>query len=93
MSAVAERRYQRVTHVLGGRRGDDTFLLNKKTGKYYRLDDVGSELWVLLSRPLAMPDILRELGAIYDSPPRALAEDVSTLVSTLLAYDVIACHA
>jgi hypothetical protein len=90
VSPIAERRYRKVHYVLAGRRGEETFLLNKKTGKYYRLNDVGSELWAILQRPLAMPEILDELGMIYEMPPQALTDDVSKLVTTLLGYDVIA---
>jgi hypothetical protein len=91
-SPIHNQRYHTAPYVLAGRRGDNTFLLNKKTGKYYRLDDVGSELWTILRRPLSMPDLLAELSMIYEMPPQALADDVSTLVATLLSYDVIACN-
>lgn len=92
-SPTTEHRYQAAPYVLAGRRGDETYLLNKHAGKYYRLDDVSSELWAMLHQPLAMPDILQKLGAIYEMPPRELADDVSTLITTLLGYGVITCDA
>jgi hypothetical protein len=78
-----------VQYVAAGRCDGTTFLLNKRTGRYYKLDDVSSELWTLLRRPLDMEDILRALGTIYDVPPQVLAEDVEGLVTILLDYDVI----
>jgi Transglutaminase-like superfamily/Coenzyme PQQ synthesis protein D (PqqD) len=82
-------RYHIVRHVSFGRRADETFLLNRKTGKYYKLDDVGSELWTLLRQPIDMPAILRELSAIYEMPPEALDADVTRVIDALVHYGMI----
>jgi hypothetical protein len=88
---TADRRYRRATYVAAGRCENATFLLNKKTGRYYKLDDVGTELWTLLCDPsgVDMHEILRELSAIYEVAPQDIAADVTALITTLIGYDVI----
>ena len=90
-SQIDGRRYCTARFVAAGRCENATFLLNKKTGRYYKLDDVGTELWTLLRNSVGMPvpEIVRELGAIYDVSPDDIATDVSALVTTLLSYQVI----
>jgi hypothetical protein len=90
-SQSADHRYRRARYVSTGRWENDTFLLNKKTGQYYKLDDVGTELWALLTNPtgLDMQGIVRELSAVYEVAPQEIAADVSALVTKLISYDVI----
>lgn len=87
----ADRRYRKARYVSAGRCENATFLLNKKTGRYYKLDDTGSELWTLLGNPTGVDrqEILRGLGALYDVAPPELAADVDSLIATLVGYDVI----
>lgn len=92
-SAAAEPRYRTAQNVAAGTCNDATFLLNKKTGRYYRLDDVGGELWALLRRSpaagLTAREILQELSAIYEVASQDICEDVSALITTLIQYAVV----
>jgi hypothetical protein len=88
---TADSRYRRASYVAAGRCENATFLLNKKTGRYYKLDDVGTELWTLLRNPVGvdMQEIVHELSAIYEVAPQEIAEDVTALISKLIGYEVI----
>ena len=89
--AVAEPRYRSAPNVATGYCNEATFLLNKKTGRYYRLDDVGTELWTLLRRSpsLSVREIVRQLSEVYEVAPEGIATDVATLIATLINYAVI----
>jgi hypothetical protein len=89
---TADIQYRAARYVASGRVEDATFLLNKKTGRYYKLDDVGTELWVLLQRNpcgVDMQAILRELSVVYEVPPQTIAADIGTVINTLIGYDVL----
>lgn len=89
---MVERRYHAAENVASGQCNDATYLLNKAAGRYYRLDDVGSEVWALLCRSpgLNAREIVQELSVVYDMPPQDIADDVSALIDTLTTYGVIA---
>jgi hypothetical protein len=89
VSPTDAQRYRAVPGVLSGRFEDETFLLSLTTGQYYKLDDVGTELWQLLHEPKAFPDILSDLEHVYDIAPSTLAGDVADLMTRLLGYKVI----
>jgi hypothetical protein len=86
-----EPRYRAARDVAAGNCNDCTFLLNKKTGRYYRLDDVGSEVWALLRRSqgLNAQEIVREMSTVYEVAPHEIAEDVNALIVTLVGYAVV----
>lgn len=89
ISPTDAQRYRAVPGVLSGRFEDQTFLLSLATGRYYKLDDVGTEVWQLLRQPKAFPDILSDLDQVYDIAPPTLAVDVADLMTRLLSYKVI----
>lgn len=84
-----ECKYRAARYVAAGRCADETFLLNKLTGKYYKLDDVGSEVWAMLGAPLRLTEILGELSCIYEVPSENLVNDVTSLLTTLIGYRVV----
>jgi hypothetical protein len=84
-----DRHYRKAKHVLACRCSEATFMLNTRSGRYYKLDDVGSELWALLVEPLSMGRILQELSAVYDVSSDDLRADVGRLITTLLSYEVV----
>jgi hypothetical protein len=88
---MAEPRYRAAQCVAAGRCNDATFLLNKKTGRYYKLDDVGGELWALLRRSpcLNALEIVHALSTVYDVAPPDITKDVTALIDTLVDYAVI----
>ena len=83
------RRYRAIPGVLSGRFEDETFLLSLATGRYYKLDDVGSEVWRMLHHFRAFPEIIEDLEHVYDIAPPTLAVDVADLLTRLLGYKVI----
>jgi Coenzyme PQQ synthesis protein D (PqqD) len=90
-SPTANACYRTAPYVAAGRCENATFLLNKKTGRYFKLDDVGSELWALLrqSPGLDRQQILQSLSQIYEMEEQSIAADVTALITRLVGDDVI----
>lgn len=64
-------------------------LVDMNTGRCYRLNRVGAEIWALLRAPLALSDICAEVAKKYDPPPAALEGDVRALVTHLLTERLV----
>ncbi len=64
-------------------------LVDMDTGRCYRLNRVGAEIWALLRAPLALPELCAEVAKKYDPPPAALEADVRALVTHLLTERLI----
>lgn len=60
-------------------------LVDMTTGRCYRLNRVGAEIWALLRAPLAASEICAEVAKKYEPPPATLEGDVRALVAQLLA--------
>lgn len=85
----SDRRFHVAPHVASARCADETFVLNKKTGRYYKLDDVSTELWPLLRDTVSLHDLLVTLGDTYDMPPESLTGDIVALLRRLVEYGIV----
>jgi hypothetical protein len=89
ISPTDGRRYRAAPGILSGQFEEETFLLNRNTGRYYKLDDVGGAMWSLLRRPLSVPEIVGALCQDYDVNPSELATGVTDLLTALVDYKVV----
>jgi len=64
-------------------------LVDMDTGRCYRLNRVGAEIWTLLRAPRALPELCAEVAKRYDPPPPALESDVRALVTHLLTERLV----
>ena len=64
--------------------GQDAFLLNTQTNKYYALEEVGARLWGLLKEGNSLQKSFRVLLDEYEVDPVQLEQDVLELVSSLM---------
>jgi coenzyme PQQ synthesis protein D (PqqD) len=62
---------------------DEAVLLNIETGVYFGLDEVGTEIWNLLTTGAAKAAIVEALLAKYEVDAGELAADVSDFIATL----------
>lgn len=88
-SYSTERHFHIAPSVASARCVDEVFVLNKKTGRYYKLDDISTELWPLLRTPISLPDILESLGEVFEMPPRELTDDIVALLRRLMEYGIV----
>lgn len=63
--------------------GDDTVILNLKTGIYHGLDAVGARIWHLIQESRTITDILDTLLAEYDVEPDRCERELVALLQKL----------
>lgn len=69
--------------------GEDAFLLNTQTNKYYALEEVGARLWGLLKDGNQLKESYRVLLDEYEVDPAQLEQDVLELVSSLMENGLV----
>ncbi len=69
--------------------GDETVLMGTATGKYYGLDDIGTDVWKRIGSPIAVKELCAALAAEYDGKAEKIEEDVLTLLARLAEAGMI----
>ena len=69
--------------------GEDAFLLNTDTNKYYALEEVGAHFWALLTENNLLKDAFNTLLDEYDVSPSQLEQDLLELLTDLLENDLV----
>lgn len=69
--------------------GDESVLLNPKTGLYFGLDAVGTRMWTALTSSESIEVAYDALLAEYDVENGQLRRDLEDLVSKLLEQQLI----
>jgi Coenzyme PQQ synthesis protein D (PqqD) len=59
-------------------------LVDMDTGRCYRLNHVGAEIWSLLRRPLVIAEVCAEVAQQYEHAPQQIEGDVRSLVADLV---------
>lgn len=62
----------------------EVVLMSVEHGKYYGLDDIGSDIWRRLEQPLRIADLVAALSADYDGEATVIERDVLELFARLL---------
>lgn len=63
--------------------GEDAFLLNTQTNKYYGLEKVGTRLWELLTDGKSLQDAHQIILSEYEVAPDQLEQDILKLLEDL----------
>jgi hypothetical protein len=69
--------------------GEDAFLLNTQTNKYYRLEKVGARLWELLKEGKQLRVGYQILLKEYEVDPPQLEQDALELINHLLENGLV----
>jgi hypothetical protein len=69
--------------------GEDAFLLNTRTNKYYGLEKVGVRLWELMVEGRQLKDALQLLLSEYEVGQVQLQQDILELVNDLAENGLI----
>jgi hypothetical protein len=64
-------------------------LVDLNTGRCYRLNRVGAEIWELLRRPHVVDDVCAAVATRYDGAREAVERDVRELVAHLVKEQLI----
>jgi hypothetical protein len=71
----------------------EVVLLSVAGGRYYGLDDIGSDIWRRLEAPRRLADLTAALLEDYDAPVDTLQDDLLSLLDQMQAEGLIAIAA
>ena len=69
--------------------GEDAFLLNTQTNKYYGLEKVGARLWELLNEGKSLKDAHQIILSEYEVDPAQLEQDILELLERLREHSLV----
>ena len=64
--------------------GDESVILNVKTGTYFGLNEVGSRIWSLIQEPTSLDKVIQTLLDEYEVDPGQCESDVLDLIKELI---------
>lgn len=67
----------------------EAVLLDERSGRYFGLDSVASDVWRLIARGLSRAEIVGALLAEYDVDSARLEHDVTRLLETLCQRQLV----
>jgi hypothetical protein len=75
--------------AIARRVGDETVILQLRSGTYFGLDSVGARIWQLLEEGKSPTEICNVMLDEYDVLPETLERDIMALIKNLLAQDLV----
>jgi hypothetical protein len=69
--------------------GEDAFLLNTQTNKYYGLEKVGARLWQLLNEGKSLKGAHQIILGEYEVDPDKLEQDILELINHLMENGLV----
>lgn len=69
--------------------GEETVLMNIETGDYLGINGVGTDIWNILSNPLKIEDLIKEILKLYDVSEEMCTSQVNTFLDTMLKQSML----
>ncbi len=85
LDAVIAQSEQQVSTVVDG----ETVLMDVRSGKYYKLDDIGSRVWSLIVKPIAVRTVCNQLVQEFEVEPATCETATLTLLQKLQKCNLI----
>ena len=67
----------------------ESVLLNLDGGRYFGLDDVGTDMWKALTTSRSIEQALAQLTELYDAEASVLKTDLESLVNRLAEHGLV----
>jgi hypothetical protein len=64
-------------------------MMSIEQGRYFGLDDIGSDIWKRIEQPCSFAALVDRLTADYDADRATIAADVQALLGRMAAQDVV----
>ena len=64
-------------------------MMSIEQGRYFGLDDIGSDIWKRIEQPCSFASLIDRLAADYDADRATVAADVHALLGRMAAQDVV----
>lgn len=75
--------YQLKQDILSSQIGDEIVLLDVASGKYFKMDEIGSTIWEYLKKPMSIEDLVQTLMTEYEVEIERCTSDVSDFIDKL----------
>lgn len=72
--------------------GDEIVLLEIESGKYFKIDSVGSQIWEIIKEPITIESICQQLVEAYDVSLEKCYKDVLPFIERLQNDKLILIH-
>jgi len=89
MSELRHQHIRLAPDVMARRVGNELFILNVKTERYFGLDEVGSRTFFLLTDGASVGEALGQLETEYAVDPETLSKDIEGLIRQLAEHELI----
>jgi hypothetical protein len=77
------------SQVVGTELDGEFVMLDPESGNYYGLNEVGSEVWRLLSSPRRLDEVVAHVCATFEVTPERSRADVERLVLELASRKLV----
>ena len=67
----------------------EVVMMSIEQGRYFGLDDIGSDIWKRIEPPCSFATLVDRLVADYDAERATIAADVQALLGRMAAEDVV----
>jgi hypothetical protein len=64
-------------------------MMSIEQGRYFGLDDIGSDIWKRIEPPCSFATLIDGLAADYESDRATIAADVQSLLGRMVEQDVV----
>lgn len=75
--------------VLSAEVNGEIVLMSVDHGQYVGLDEIASDLWMRIERPLTIEALVAQLADAYDGDPTVIERDVGALLSEMAANGLV----
>lgn len=77
-------RLMRTTDVLASDVDGELVMMDVKSGSYFNLDRIGTDIWNRLEAPLSLGELCAALEQSYEAEAGTIARDTRAFVETML---------
>jgi Coenzyme PQQ synthesis protein D (PqqD) len=64
-------------------------MMSIEKGRYFGLDDIGSDIWKRIEPPCSLATLVDGLAAAYEADRATIAADVQSLLGRMVEQDVV----
>ena len=64
-------------------------MMSIEKGRYYGLDDIGSDIWKRIEQPCSFAALIEGLAADYDADRGTIKADVTAMLTQMVEQDVV----
>jgi hypothetical protein len=75
--------YQLKQDILSSQIGEEIVLLDVASGKYFKIDEIGSTIWEYLKEPKSIEDLVNVLMQEFEVEKERCTSDVSNFIEEL----------